>query len=105
MDEVNAINLAESKRDIALSALYELDCWAADLQRLAAELEDDSHAIIRGIAVRIEALGQAVFHMVTDDEGSVQTIMDAAKTVYGSRLAAVGNASILAALNSLGKTV
>jgi hypothetical protein len=73
-----------------LAAFYESKCWLDDLQRRAADLDVESHAIIRDIAVRLDVLNDAICQMVTDDEPPAETIWDAARTVYGPKLAAPG---------------
>ena len=95
--------LDAGKRAIALAALYETECWLEDLQRRAADLAVEDHAIIRGIAVRLGALNNAAYKMTVDDEVDDAWIMDAAKTVYGPRLEALDNDVIRAALDALRK--
>lgn len=94
-------DLQKVRRDVALSALYETQCWLTDLQARSAKLEDSERAIIRGIAVRLQALNDATFWMLTDEDASQRDILASVEAVYGRNLSAVDDDATRNALGEL----
>ena len=99
-------SLAELRRRIACSALYEVEMWAVDLQTRARNMDSDHAYAIRGIGVRLLELHNAIYEMVDLEVSTFpgkegETIQSAAGIVFGGRLLSLDDDVIRQGLEQL----
>ena len=90
------------ERHIAQAELFEIENWLIDLQRRTATLNIEAQEVIRGTAIRLYDLQNAVFDMVADTAPDKDTTDRAARIVFGHGLAGLYAGEVRDALAAVG---
>lgn len=94
--------MTEAERNIAQAGLWEIENWLIDLQRRIAAMNVEEQEVLRGTAIRMYDLQNAVYDMLADDPPSKEATKSAAETVFGNGLVGLNSESIRDALASAG---